>query len=84
MFSTVCQSWSPRSKYRAWTNDNPYEGKLYQTKQAPWNPASFNPAATHVIDAGTAKLIFIDVNRATFDYTLKGVTEKKQIEKFEF
>ena len=67
-----------------WTGDNTFEGKLYQTKQAPWNPANFNPAATQVIEAGTAKLTFTDVNRATFDYTMKGVTGIKLIEKFEF
>ena len=68
----------------SWTSATTYEGKLYQVKQAPWNPASFNPSATQVTEVGTAKLTFTDVNRATFDYTLKGVTGKKLIEKFEF
>ena len=67
-----------------WTAANVFEGKLYQTKQSPWNPASFDPNATQVAEVGTAKLTFTDVNRATFDYTMKGVTGKKQIEKFEF
>ncbi len=67
-----------------WTSATTYEGKLYQVKQAGWNPASFNPNATNVTEVGTAKLTFTDVNRATFDYAMKGVTGKKLIEKFEF
>ena len=68
----------------SWMSATTYDGKLYQTKQAPWNPASFNANATQVTEVGTAKLTFTDVNRATFDYTMKGVTGKKLIEKFEF
>ena len=68
----------------SWTSATTYEGKLYQTKQAPWNPASFNANATQVTEVGMAKLTFTDVNRATFEYTMKGVTGKKLIEKFEF
>jgi hypothetical protein len=37
-----------------------------------------------VTEAGVGKLTFTDFNRATFDYTLKGVTGKKLLEKFEF
>ena len=68
----------------SWTSATTYEGKLYQVKQASWNPASFDANSTQVSEVGTAKLTFTDFNRATFDYTMKGVTGKKQIEKFEF
>lgn len=68
----------------SWTSATTYEGKLYQVKQAPWNPASFDANATQVTEVGMAKLTFTDVNRAAFDYTMKNVTGKKLIEKFEF
>jgi len=66
------------------TSATTYEGKLYQIKQGPWNPTNFDANATEVAEVGTGKLTFTDTNRATFDYTMKGVTGKKLIEKFEF
>ena len=67
-----------------WRDAITYEGKFYATEQAPWNPALFDPGATKIREAGVGKLTFTEFNRATFEYTLNGVSGKKQIEKFEF
>ena len=67
-----------------WTAAGTYEGKLYQTKQAPWNPASFDPNATSVREVGVAKLTFTEFNRGQFDYTLNGVKGTKAVELFQF
>lgn len=67
-----------------WTNETTFEGKLYTTRQAPWNGQVFDPAATQVQEVGTGKMSFGDYNKATFDYTLKGVAGHKDLVKFEF
>ncbi len=67
-----------------WTSEFTYEGKLYVTRQAPWDPSSFNPSAQQTVEAGTFKFTFSDANHGTLDYTIKDVTDHKVIEKYTF
>jgi hypothetical protein len=67
-----------------WTSEFTYEGTLYTTRQAPWDPSSFNTAAQQTTAAGTYKYTFTGPNHATLDYTIKGISDHKVIEKYAF
>jgi hypothetical protein len=56
-----------------------YSGTLYRTSGPAFNAVPFNPASVVETPVGTATFTFVDGNRATFAYTVDGVSQTKDI-----
>ncbi len=59
--------------------DGVYTGILNQTTGPAFNSVPFSPAMVSVNPVGTAKFTFANGNMGWFDYTLKNITQSKQI-----
>jgi hypothetical protein len=56
-----------------------YSGTLFQQVGPPFNSVPFNPALVFGTAVGTGTLTFTSLNKATFTYTVNGITQTKTI-----
>ena len=56
-----------------------YTGLVYRTTGPAFDSASFDPAAVHATEVGTATFRFNDPDAGTFSYSVNGVTGSKMI-----
>ena len=63
------------------TSGNTYSGVLYSTTGPAFSANPWNPAGVAVIPVGTATLTFTSGSAGTFNYTVNGVTQTKNITK---
>ncbi len=56
-----------------------YSGTLYETRGPAFDATPFDPAAVTSIAVGSGTLTFVDVDNATFAYTVNGISQTKAI-----
>ncbi|HXX83580.1 MAG TPA: NBR1-Ig-like domain-containing protein [Casimicrobiaceae bacterium] len=56
-----------------------YSGTLQEATGPPFNAVPFAPNLVRQTSVGTGQLTFTDVNNATFNYTVNGITQTKTI-----
>ena len=61
------------------TGPGVYSGQLFRTTGPPFSAVPFNPTQVVSSSVGTATLTFTNGNAATFDYTVDGVAQSKQL-----
>ena len=58
---------------------NTFTGALYRTRGPAFNASPWNPAQVTVTQVGSGTLTFTDANNGTFQYTVDGVAQTKNI-----
>jgi hypothetical protein len=58
---------------------NKYSGTLYRTTGPAFDSATFDPSQVTVTPVGSATFTFTDANNGTFQYTVKGIIQAKNI-----
>jgi hypothetical protein len=64
------------------TNVNSYSGDVIRSTGAPFS--NYNPATFHADLVGTGTFTFRDAGHGTFSYIVNGVTQTKNIKRYEF
>lgn len=64
------------------TANNTWTGDMFRATGAPFN--NYSSSAFHADVVGSGTLTFTDNNHGTFTYTVNGITQAKQIERFIF
>jgi hypothetical protein len=67
---------------RSPTEPNTYSGAIYRATGAPFN--NYTPAAYTPTQVGNGVFRFTDAGHGSFQYTVNGVTQTKQIKRFNF
>jgi serine protease len=64
--------WLSMTATKTSSNPETYAGQLFSASGPPFNSVPFDPTKVQMMTAGTATLTFIDLNNATFSFSLFG------------